>query len=54
MISVARNESAEQRKNGAWALINEEYNKKLNAWYLTHLFNGVRFHLYTTKPGKVV
>lgn len=52
VISVARNESAEQRKNGAWALINEEYNKKLNAWYLTHLFNGVRFHLYTIKPGK--
>lgn len=52
VISVARNESAEQRKNGAWALINEEYNTKLNAHYLTHLFNGVRFHLYTTKPGK--
>jgi TRAP-type C4-dicarboxylate transport system substrate-binding protein len=52
VISVARNESAEQRKNGAWALINAEYNKKLNAWYLTQLFNGVRFHLYTTKPGK--
>lgn len=52
VISVARVESAEQRKNGAWAMINEEYNKKLNAYYLTHLFNGVRFHLYTTKPGK--
>jgi len=52
VISVARNESAAQRKNGAWALINADYNKKLNAWYLTQLFNGVRFHLYTTKPGK--
>lgn len=52
VISVARVESAEQRKNGAWAMINAEYNKKLNAWYLTQLFNGVRFHLYTTKPGK--
>jgi len=52
VISVARKESAEQRKNGAWAMINAEYNKKLNAWYLTQLFNGVRFHLYTTKPGK--
>lgn len=52
VISVARNESAEQRANGAWAMINAEYNKKLNAWYLTHLFNGVRFHLYTTKPAK--
>jgi len=52
VISVARKESAEQRKNGAWAMINAEYNKRLNAWYLTQLFNGVRFHLYTTKPGK--
>ena len=51
VISVARNESAEQRKNGAWAMINASYNQKLNAHYLTHLFNGVRFHLYTTKPG---
>jgi len=51
VISVARNESAEQRKNGAWALINQEYNKKLNAWYLTQLVNGVRFYLYTNKPA---
>jgi len=52
VISVARNESADQRKNGAWALINEVHNQKLNAWYLTHLMNGVRFHIYTLKPGK--
>jgi len=52
VISVARNESAEQRKNGAWALINEAHNQKLNAWYLTHLMNGVRFHIYTSKPAK--
>lgn len=52
VISLGRNESADQRKNGAWALINDQYNKKLNAWYLTQLFNGVRFHLYTTKPAK--
>ena len=52
VISVAHNESAEQRKNGAWALLNDYYNKKVNAWYLTQLINGVRFHLYTTKPAK--
>lgn len=51
VISAARVESAEQRKNGAWAMINASYNEKLNAHYLTHLFNGVRFHLYTTKPS---
>lgn len=52
VISVARNESAEQRSNGAWALINELHNQKLNAWYLTHLMNGVRFHIYTLKPAQ--
>lgn len=52
VISVARVESAQQRANGAWAMINAEYEKKLNAHYLTHLFNGVRFHLYTTKPAQ--
>ncbi|MBI1943399.1 MAG: TRAP transporter substrate-binding protein DctP [Betaproteobacteria bacterium] len=52
VISVARNESAEQRRNGAWALINEIHNQKLNAWYLTHLMNGVRFHIYTLKPAQ--
>jgi TRAP-type C4-dicarboxylate transport system substrate-binding protein len=53
VISLARNESAEQRKNGAWKLINEVHNQKLNAWYLTHLMNGVRFHIYTSKPAQV-
>ena len=52
VISVARNESAEQRRNGAWAMINEIHNQKLNAWYLTHLMNGVRFHIYTLKPAE--
>ena len=52
VISLARNESAEQRKNGAWKLINEVHNQKLNAWYLTHLMNGVRFHIYTSKPAE--
>jgi TRAP-type C4-dicarboxylate transport system substrate-binding protein len=52
VISVARNESAQQRANGAWALINEQHNRKMNAWYLTHLTNGVRFYIYTTKPAQ--
>jgi len=51
VISVARNESAEQRANGAWKLINEQHNRKMNAWYLTHLMNGVRFHIYSSKPA---
>jgi TRAP-type C4-dicarboxylate transport system substrate-binding protein len=52
VISVARNETAEQRKNGAWAMLNDYYNKKMNAWYLTHLVGGVRFYLYANKPAK--
>lgn len=52
VISLARNELTDQRKNGAWELINAEYNKKLNAQYLTTLDGGVKFHLYTTKEGK--
>ncbi|MGH8668655.1 MAG: hypothetical protein ACREUH_05425, partial [Burkholderiales bacterium] len=50
VISIARNESAQQRKNGAWKLIKEVHNQMLNAWYLTHLMYGVRFHIFTSKP----
>ena len=52
VMSVARNETAVQRKNGAWAMMNEVHNQKMNAQYLTHLFGGVRFHIYTSKPAK--
>jgi TRAP-type C4-dicarboxylate transport system substrate-binding protein len=52
VMSVARTETAVQRKNGAWAMINEVHNQKMNAQYLTYLFGGVRFHIYTSKPGK--
>jgi TRAP-type C4-dicarboxylate transport system substrate-binding protein len=52
VISLARNESAAQRANGAWKLINEQHNRKMNAWYLTHLMNGVRFHIYASKPAR--
>jgi TRAP-type C4-dicarboxylate transport system substrate-binding protein len=52
VISVARNESAAQRANGAWKLINGQHNRKMNAWYLTHLMNGVRFHVYSSKPAQ--
>jgi TRAP-type C4-dicarboxylate transport system substrate-binding protein len=33
-------------------MINEVHNQKMNAQYLTYLFGGVRFHIYTSKPGK--
>ena len=51
VTSLANVETAEQRANGAWAIINELHNEKLNAWYLTNIFNGVQFYLYTSKPA---
>ncbi len=40
------------RKNGARKLIVAHYKKNLNVYYLTHMINGVRFYIYTTKPAK--
>jgi len=52
VVDVASTSLVDQRKNGAWALLNEVYGKKLNAHYLTHLSGGVNFYLFTTKPAK--
>ena len=49
---LATNESADQRKNGAWAMLNEVHNRKMNAWFLTQIIDGVKFYVYTTKPHK--
>jgi TRAP-type C4-dicarboxylate transport system substrate-binding protein len=51
VISDSDVETAVQRANGAWAIINKLHNEKMNAWYLTHLTNGVKFYLYTRKPA---
>ena len=47
---LAKNGAAEQKENGAWAMLNQLHNEKLNAWYLTHIHDGVTFFLYTSKP----
>lgn len=52
VLNLAKVTPAEQRRNGAWAILNELHNKKLNAWYLTTLIAGVKFYLYTSKPVK--
>ena len=39
----------EQRKNGAWAYINQLWNQKMNAWYLARSVDYSPFHLYLTK-----
>ena len=40
---------AEQRKSGAYAMLNQIANEKMNANYLTTYGIGVPFHLYVTK-----
>lgn len=52
VTSLANVETAEQRANGAWEIINRLHNEKMNAWYLTNLFNGVKFFLYTSKAAE--
>ena len=41
--------TAEQRKNGTWAYINELHNQKLNSYYLARQFVSVPFHIYLNK-----
>jgi len=41
--------TAEQRKNGTWAYINDLHNKKVNSYYLARQFVSVPFHLYLNK-----
>ena len=48
---LATTSATEQRRNGAWDIINNLHNERMNAWYLTHIINGVRFFIYTTKKS---
>ena len=52
VTDLGTNETADQRRNGAWAMLNDLHNKKMNSQYLTQIVNGVRFYVYTTKPSK--
>lgn len=49
---LARRSPSEQRRNGAWAMINEVHNRKMNAQYLTYLLHDVRMFLWTRKEAK--
>lgn len=51
VTSLATTSATEQRRNGAWDIINNLHNERMNAWYLTHIINGVRFFIYTTKKS---
>lgn len=52
VLNIAHKTPAEQRQNGAWGILNKLHNEHLNAWYLTTILGGVKFHIYTTKPIK--
>jgi TRAP-type transport system periplasmic protein len=49
-LKLSTRSIAEQRENGAYEFINELHNKKVNAWYLARVGEGVPFHLYLTRP----
>ncbi len=49
-LKLAERTIQEQRQNGAWELINQLHNQKMNAWYLARTGDGVPFHLYLNKP----
>ena len=42
----------QQRKNGAFAMLDKLHHKKLNSKLLMQSMNGVKFYLYTVKPRK--
>ncbi len=52
VTDLATKETAEQRKTGAWAMMNELHNKKMNTQYMTQITDGVKFYVYTSKPHK--
>ena len=51
VTDLATNTLVQQRKNGAWAMLNEIHEKKLNTHYLTQIGNGLNFYVYTTKSA---
>ena len=48
-LKLATKPHEEQRKNGAWELINKLHNEKLNAWYLARSGMNTPFHFYLNK-----
>ena len=42
----------QQRKNGAYKMLDELHNKKLNSKLIMQVMQGVKFYLYTSKPHK--
>jgi TRAP-type transport system periplasmic protein len=49
-LKMADVSAAEMRKNGAWALINELHETRMNVHYLARTGIGTPFHIYLTQP----
>jgi TRAP-type C4-dicarboxylate transport system substrate-binding protein len=48
-LKLINTPTAEQRKNGTWAYVNELHNQKVNSYYLARQFVSVPFHIYLNK-----
>lgn len=49
-LKMADLSAAEMRENGAWALINELHETRMNVHYLARTGIGTPFHIYLTQP----
>jgi TRAP-type C4-dicarboxylate transport system substrate-binding protein len=49
-LKMADVSAAEMRENGAWALINELHETRMNVHYLARTGIGTPFHIYLTQP----
>jgi len=45
-LKLATRPMPEQRRNGAWELINRLHNQRVNAWYLARQFQNIHYHFY--------
>ena len=53
-LSAANVSPAEQRKNGAYELVNQAFMKRANAYYLAQYGDKSSFHIFTTVPIKSI
>lgn len=52
ITDLATKSPAEQRANGAHAMLDDLHVKKMNSRYMTQILDGVPFFVYTSKPAE--
>jgi TRAP-type transport system periplasmic protein len=52
-LTITDRSISELKHNGAWDYLNKLHAEKLNVMLLTGFGDGVRFHIYTTKPANI-